>query len=132
MSLFYNIHRMAAAVIPREPFEYRIGLGTETSPSGRMVPKYSEWKRATGHIQPGIVSSFGGKNIEEKDYKDLGLDFSHRFMTIWCNLKSLTTIAGKTTTNQVRIRGMVFNVIHAADWIVFDGFRRVYVEEVMK
>lgn len=131
MSLFTNIHKIASALIPRERFEYRTSGDNELSAAGRLVPTYGEWKHASGHIQPGIVSSFGGKNIEEKDYKDMGLDFSHRFMTIWHDISELTTIADRQAACQVRIRGKIFNVIHAADWIVFDGFKRIYVEEVV-
>lgn len=131
MPLFTNIHKIASSLIPRERFEYRISGDNVLSAAGRIVPTYGEWRQATGHIQPGIVSSFGGKNIEEKDYKDMGLDFSHRYLTIWHNIAELGTIADRQSACQVRLRGKVFNVIHSADWIVFDGFKRIYVEEVV-
>jgi hypothetical protein len=82
-------------------------------------------------FQPGIVSSFGGKNIEEKDYKDMGLDFSHRYITLWVDSADIGTVANGISAVQVKVRDRIWNVIHTADWIVFNGWKRIYVEEVM-
>ena len=131
MSLFKNMYRLAQVLIPRERFEYRIPTENIITGAGRIVPSFGEWKSARAFIQPGIVSSFGGKNIEEKDYKDMGLDFSHRYITLWVDSADIGTVANGVSAVQVKVRDRIWNVIHTADWIVFNGWKRIYAEEVM-
>lgn len=131
MSIFTNIHKIASRLIPREKVEFRIAGDSYTDDYGIRHSTFGEWHEMMAHVHPGIVSSFGGRNIEERDYKDMGLDFSHRFMTVWCDDKDIRTICGRDSADQLRIRSMVFNVIHVADWIVFNGWKRFYCEEVI-
>lgn len=131
MSIFTNIHKVASRLIPRETIEFRIAGESITDEYGVRHSTYGEWNPIKAHVHPGIVSSFGGRNIEERDYKDMGLDFSHRFMTVWCDDSDIRTVCGRDSADQVRIRGMVFNIIHTADWIVFNGWKRFYCEEVI-
>ena len=134
MSIFTNIHKVASRIIPRQTIEWRKGEVSVLSAAGIMRSQHGEWIKIKAHAQPGIVSSFGGKNITEKDYKEMGLDWSHRFFTIWTDDQNITTIAKQETTDQIRIGGEggeVYNIIHIADWLEFDGWKRCYCEQVI-
>ena len=63
-----NVLTVAQNVIGTEPIEFRKCLGS-TIEHGQVIVSYSPWKSVRACVQPGIVSSFGGKNISEKDYK---------------------------------------------------------------
>ena len=71
-----HIFDMAMKIIPRNAFQYRKFNGVSTNQFGQRITTYTDWNNGFGVVQPGIISSFGGKNISEKDYKDLGLDFA--------------------------------------------------------
>lgn len=131
MSLFSNILRMAARVIPRTTIEYRVSGSSTTNEYGIRTSSYGDWIPIRAHTNPGIISSFGGKNIEERDYKDMGLDFSHRFITVWCDGADIKTLVKKDSPDQIRIGTSVFNVIQIADWLDFNGWKRIYCEEVL-
>ena len=131
MSIFTNIHKIASMLIPKQVIYWRKGLGRTVSPAGIPKSVYGEWIRVRAHVQPGIISSFGGKNITEKDYKDMGLDWSHRFFTIWLDKEAITTIAQQSTTDQIKIGEEVYNIIQMADWEEFNGWRRCYCEQVI-
>jgi len=131
MSIFTNIHKLACRMIPTVPIKYRLFSTKSVDSFGQYAPTYGAWTDARAHVQPGIVSAFGGKNIEEKDYKDLGLDFSHVFITIWISGVNLSTVARKDSPDQIQYDGKTFNVIHVANWLAYDGWKRIYCEEVM-
>lgn len=134
MSIFTNIHKVASRLIPRQKIEWRKGAVSVLSEAGIMRSQYGEWISVNAHVQPGIISSFGGKNITEKEYKEMGLDWSHRFFTIWVDDSRITTNAQQDTTDQIRLGGEdgeIYNIINMADWIEFDGFRRCYCEQVI-
>lgn len=131
MSIFTNIHKIASRMIPREWIEYRIAKESITDEYGVRRSTFGEWTRLFVHAQPGIISSFGGKNLDEKDYKDMGLDFSHKFVTIWFDSADINTVYGGDSADQVKIRGKIFNVIQTADWIDFNGWKRAYCEEAI-
>lgn len=130
MSIFSNIHRIAARLVPRQTIEYRsvssaIGFGGVPS----LV--YGKWRKVRAHVQPGIISSFGGKNISEKDYKDIGLDFSRNYITMWASNADIATVAHRQNPDQIRVGGRIFNIIQRADWLEFSGWSRCYCVEVM-
>lgn len=131
MSLFPNIHRLATRLIPRTPIRYRKGIGVTISEAGLSKPNYGEWINTTASVQPGIISSFGGKNVGEKVYEDMGLDFSRRYYTVWADGCNLHTVANQEVPDQVELYGKIFNVIHCSDWEEWDGWQRVYCVEVI-
>ena len=132
MSLFANIHKRASRIIPRQKILYRTSSDSTTDSYGVRKSSYGDWVAIRAHVTPGIVSSFGGKNIEERDYKDMGLDWSHRFITIWCDDTDIKTLAKKDSPDQLKIGNSIFNIIQVADWIEFNGWKRIYCEEVIQ
>ena len=131
MSLFTNIHRVASRVIPRKTIKWRKGAETEITDAGIAKSKYGDWIEVRAHVQPGIVASFGSRNIDEKNYKDMGLDWSKRTMTVWIDNSNITTVANQSTTDQFMINGEIFNIIQIADWLECDGWKRCYCEQVI-
>ena len=131
MSIFTNIHRIASKVIPTQKIKYRVAGNSTTDDYGIRKSTYGDWKDIRAHVAPGIISSFGGKNIEERDYKDMGLDFSHRFITVWCDNTDIKTLAKKDSPDQIMVGTSVFNIIQVADWLDFSGWKRIYCEEVI-
>jgi len=131
MSLYMNVHKIASSLIPRSKIEYGKATSSITTSAGIRKTGARTWKTINAHVQPGIVSSFGGKNISEKDYKEMGLDWARRYFTIWTDDESISTIAKQDTCDQVKINNDVFNVLHVAEWDGFSGFRRIYVGEVI-
>lgn len=131
MSFLNNVHKMASKVIPTRVIEWGEQGKSSTDQYGCRNEGTVTWRTVKAHVQPGIISSFGGKNIDEKDYKDFGLDFSHRHITIWIDGTNIHTVAEKDSPDKVRFDEMVFNVMHTADWLDFDGWKRCYCEEVL-
>lgn len=131
MSIFTNIHKIASRMIPRQKISWRKGAESVVTASGIAKSVHGDWVDVYAHVQPGIISSFGGANLSEKDYKEMGLDWSHRFFTVWTDDQHITSVAQAETTDQVRIGEDVFNVIHVADWLEFDGWKRMYCEQVI-
>lgn len=131
MSIYRNIHRVASRMIPRDTIKYRKGLEMVVSDAGISKPTYGEWSSFKAHVQPGIISSFGGKNVSEKEYKDFGLDFSKRYYTIWFDDLDIKTNAKQRVPDQVELYGSVFNVIHVSDWLEYNGWKRCFCEEVI-
>ena len=131
MSMIANIHRMASAIIPRRGIKYRMYSGMFTDEFGISKPRYTEWHRILAHVEPGIVSSFGGSNIDEKMYHEFGLDFSKRTVTVWASGADLRSLARKDAPDQVEVDGSKFNIIHVSDFLEFNGWKRVYCEEVL-
>lgn len=132
MSVYRNIHRVASRLIPQESIKYRKGLQIAVSDAGIPTATYGAWTAMLAHVQPGIISSFGGKNVSEKEYHDFGLDFSKRYFTIWFDDVDIKTNAKQNVPDQVQIYGSVFNVIHVSDWLEYNGWKRCYCEEVIE
>lgn len=128
MSIFTNLHKVANRIIPRQRIEWRKAESSETDRYGVMRSRYGAWKTVFAHVMPGIISSFGGKNINERDYKDLGLDFSKNYYTVYVDGIPVRTVAEQDSADQFLIKGRVFNVIQTEDWDEFgyDGWKRCY------
>lgn len=131
MSIMSNIHKIASRVIGMQSIEYRKSLSVSISECGIERPSYGEWIRVRAHVQPGIVASFGSKNLSEKDYKEMGLDWSSITKTVWLSDQDIHTIAIRPSTDQFRINGKIYNIIQMADWDEFNGWRRCYCQQVI-
>lgn len=128
MSLFINILRLASHCIPRERIKYRKYKGKEVLRNGVVTIKYEDYIDTTAFVQPGIISSFGGKNIEERNYKEMGLDWSKRYITVWAEINVHTSI-DKHSPDQLLIRNKQYDILMVADWIEFNGWKRIYAVE---
>lgn len=133
MSIFTNLHKIASRLIPRQRVQWRKALDTVISEDGIAVSGYGEWNAILAHAMPGIISSFGGKNINERDYKDMGLDFSRNYYTVYCDNIDVRTVCEQHSADQFMINGKVFNVIQTEDWEEFgyNGWKRCYCVEVI-
>lgn len=133
MSIFTNLHKIANRLIPRQRIQWRKALDTVISEDGIAVSGYCEWNAILAHAMPGIISSFGGKNINERDYKDMGLDFSRNYYTVYCDNIDVRTVCEQHSADQFMINGKVFNVIQTEDWEEFgyNGWKRCYCVEVI-
>lgn len=133
MSIFTNLHRIANKLIPRQRIKWRKALDTVISEDGIAVSGYGEWNAILAHAMPGIISSFGGKNINERDYKDMGLDFSRNYYTVYCDNIDVRTVCEQHSADQFMINCKVFNVIQTEDWEEFgyNGWKRCYCVEVI-
>lgn len=129
MSMFGNIHKIASRMIPMESIRYRYAIGKSIDEYGQAKVTFGEWNVGKAHVQPGIISSFGGKNVEEKIYKELGLDFTHVYITIWVDNADITLMVRKDGADQIEVRGRVFNVSNITNWLDFNGWKRIYCEE---
>lgn len=130
MSIYHeNILERAFKIIPRSKFEYRLFIKTRINDYGQCEPEYTDWADGHGIVQPGIISSFGGKNVSEKDYKELGLDFSRCTVSVWIKDVNLRTLKGSRTPDQIRWQGREFNIIHVSDWLGYDGWKHCYAVE---
>lgn len=128
---YIDILARALRVIKPIRFEYRHALSDETDEFGQRTPAYGEWTWTNGHVQPGIISSFGGKNVGEKDYKDFGIDTSKSTITVWIKGVYLNNTARGRTCDQVRYLGKIYNVFQCAEWNSYDDWRRCYCYEDM-
>lgn len=133
MSIFTNLHKIANRIIPRQRVQWRKALDTTISEDGIAVSGYGEWNTILAHAMPGIISSFGGKNINERDYKDMGLDFSRNYYTVYCDNIGVRTVCEQHSADQFMINGKIFNVIQTEDWEEFgyNGWKRCYCVEVI-
>ena len=130
MSLFTNIHRIASRVIPTQSIQWRRAVGKETDQYGVSKLKYTDWqtiKRA--HSEPGFARSAGQRSPGQDLYDDFGLSFTRRTFTVWCDDKGVNAIIGKEGTDQIKIGDVVCNVVRVEDWIEFDGWKRILVQE---
>ena len=122
--------RHAFGLIRKSRFDYRLDAGTVTNDFGQKVPSYGEWIPATGIVEPGLVSSFGSKNLQEISYKDLGLDPSRKTITVWLEYSGIGTTADGSTCDQIRWNGRIYNVLRIEDWLEYDGWKRAYCQEI--
>ena len=121
-----NILKSALSIIGSHTVKIRIATGTAVNDAGVPTVTYSDPIVVSGSVQPGIVSSFGGKNISEKDYKDMGLDWTRSYITVWIPDVGLKPIHDKKSTDTVEFNGRIFNVIQCADWGTQNGWKRCY------
>ena len=124
-----NILNVALNVIGSSKFEFRKYIGNSIDEFGVPSVAYGDWKSYKGCVQPGIISSFGGKNISEKDYKEMGLDWTKSYITIWIPENDIKTVYKQDAADQIRYNGKVYNIIQSADWIVENGWKRCYCVE---
>lgn len=124
-----NILKTALHIIPKSKFKYRKALGHTTDEFGQRDSSYGEWVDGTGIIEPGIVASFGSRNISEKDYKDFGLDFSRHSLTLWIPDQKLCTVYQRIPPDQILYEGKIWNVIQVASWQTFNGWQRCFCQE---
>ena len=131
--IFRSLHRLANRLIPREKMKYRIANKSVTDEYGMVKPTYSDdgWITIKGHIMPGIISSFGGKNINARDYHDLGLDFSKNYYTVYTDDVNVKNLVHKDSPDQVMLHGRIFNIIQTEDWLEYNGWKRLYCVEVI-
>lgn len=121
-----NILKSALSIIGSHTVKVRIATGVSVNDAGVPTVTYSEPIVVSGSVQPGIVSSFGGKNISEKDYKDMGLDWTRSYITVWIPDVGLNVIHDKKSADTVEFNGRIFNVIQCADWELQNGWKRCY------
>lgn len=133
MSIFTNLHRVANMIIPRQKIKWRKAGDTIVNEYGIPSTVFGPWSDAFAHVMPGIISSFGGKNINERDYKDLGLDFSKNYYTVYVDGIDVHTVCEQHSADQFMINGKVFNIIQTEDWDAFgyDGWKRCYCVQVV-
>jgi hypothetical protein len=133
MSIFTNLHKIASRIIPRQRIEWRKANDSVVSEYGVASSTYGDWTSILAHAMPGIISSFGGKNINERDYKDMGLDFSRNYYTVYADNIDVRTVCEQHSADQFRINGKVFNVIQTEDWEEFgyNGWKRCYCVQVI-
>lgn len=124
-----NLLKVAMNMIPHTSIYYRRYEGASVNKYGVTVQTYTEPKTVNASVQPGIVSSFGGKNVELKDYKELGLDWSRRHITVWMPDVGLETNTDKDGSDVIEYLGRTFIVLHVENWLEYDGWIRVYCVE---
>lgn len=127
-----NILTRALTVIPRSRFKYRKANGNVVNDFGQKVQSYGEWMDVTGIVQPGLVSSFGSKNISDMMYRDLGLDPSKRTITVWIEYTDISSTANRQSCDQVQYMGKTFNILQVEDWLEYNGWKRCYCQEVQR
>lgn len=121
-----NLLNIAMRTIGTNALEYRLYSGSTVNEFGKPSVSYGEWKGARASIQPGIVSSFGGKCISEKEYQELGLSWARTYVTVWVNNVELTTSENEEAADQIRINGKVYNVLQVENWLMQNGWKRCY------
>ena len=124
-----NILKQALSVTGTQTVKIRIAAGSTINAAGVPTVSYGDPIVVSGSVQPGIVSSFGGKNISEKDYKDMGLDWTRSYITVWIPDVGLSVIHDKKSADTVEFNGRIFNVIQCADWELQNGWKRCYCAE---
>ena len=124
-----NILKQALSVIGTQTVKIRIAAGSTINDAGVPMVTYGDPIVVSGSVQPGIVSSFGGKNISEKDYKDMGLDWTRSYITVWIPDVGLSVIHDKKSADTVEFNGRIFNIIQSADWELQNGWKRCYCVE---
>lgn len=130
---FKSLHKLANRLIPRETIQYRTSKASTTNEYGVRSSNYSDnWISIRAHVMPGIISSFGGKNINARDYKDFGLDFSKNYYTVYTDDVNVQTLVHKDSPDQFMFHnGKIFNIIQTEDWLEYNGWKRCYCEEVI-
>lgn len=126
-----NLLIQALKIIEPNGFKYRKFNSGAVTDFGVATQAYGDWIVGTGIVQPGIISSFGGKNVSEKEYDDLGMDFSRHTVTVWVKNADLHTNVLKRSPDQLQFNGKVYNIIHVSDWDGYNGWQRCYCQEIL-
>ena len=121
-----NILKSALSIIGSHTVKIRIATGTAVNDAGVPTVTYGDPIVVSGSVQPGIVSSFGGKNISEKDYKDMGLDWTRSYITVWIPDVGLKPIHDRKSADTVEYNGRIYNILQSADWETQNGWKRCY------
>lgn len=121
-----NILNTAMSSIGTDRIQYRLYSGNTINDAGVPTVTYGEWANTRASVQPGIVSSFGGKCISEKEYQELGLSWARTYVTIWLSDVGLRTSENENAADQIRIGNKVFNVLQVEDWLMQNGWKRCY------
>lgn len=121
-----NLLNVAMRTIGTDVLQYRLYSGNTVNDAGVPSVSYGEWRDVRASIQPGIVSSFGGKCVSEKEYQDLGLSWARTYVTVWLSDVGLTTSENEEAADQIRIGKKVFNVLQVEDWLMQNGWKRCY------
>jgi len=129
MSLMSSLLKLATTVIPKTSVQYRKYQSKVSTAFGTTTQSFTAWGSVGAVVEPGIVSSFGGKGIELRDYKEMGLDWSRRYITVWMPDKGLTPAADKEGSDEVCYAGKVFTVLQVENWDQMNGWQRVYCVE---
>lgn len=125
-----NLLISAIRVIPPVAFLYRKYTGHATNDIGNTIAEYTEWTEAVGVVQPGIPSSFGtGRILGEEAIKLSGIDFSRNVISVWCKDVDIRSVRGKTIPDQVMYEDKVYNITDVADWLGYNGWKRLVCEE---
>ena len=85
------------------------------------------------YMEMANVYSFRCYVLFERDYKDMGLDFSRNYYTVYVDNIDVRTVCEQHSADQFRINGKVFNVIQTEDWEEFgyNGWKRCYCVQVI-
>lgn len=129
MSIFSDIHRITTQIIPMDRIGYAKFVENRTNDFGIVEQVFEDVVDTSAHVQPGIVSSFGGSNIEMKDYKELGLDWSKRHITVWMTDRNLEPCCSQEGADKILYNGMEFTVIQVENWDRFNNWQRIYCVE---
>lgn len=126
----FNILKEAFTNIAHSSVQYRKFQSKSINDFGVTAQTFSSWETSVAIVQPGIVSSFGGKCIELKDYKEMGLDWSRRHITVWLPYVGLEPDADRDGADQIKTAdGRIFNVLQVENWGEYTGYSRVYCVE---
>lgn len=129
MSIFSSILNRAFTVIPHSSVGYQKFISKAISDFGVATLTYTDEERIKAIVEPGIVSSFGGKCIELKDYKEMGLDWSRRYITVWMPAVGLEPCADREGADRIIHNNKVFTVLQVENWEDYNGWQRVYCVE---
>ena len=125
-----NILAKALSIIRPSVVSVRHFEGNVTNSVGIVVKSYTEWINVLGIVEPGIVSAFGGKNISEKDYKFMGLDWSRYYVTCWLDMAQVKNVHLRGGSDQIKYDGKTFTILQIANWSEYDKWQRCYCVEV--
>ena len=126
MSLINSVLRQAWNVIPHSTIQYRKYINRAISDFGVSKSEFTEWKTVEAITQPGIISSFGGKGVELKDYKEMGLDWAKRYVTAWMPNVGLEPAVNRNGADEFLYDGQVFTVLQVENWGSYNGWIRAY------
>ena len=125
-----NILNAALSVIPHSSVEYQKFISKTVNDFGVTVQSFSEPKRVKAIVESGIVNAIGGNGVELKDYKDMGLDWSKRYITVWLSYVGLEPPADRDGSDRILWDGKTFSVIQVEDRGDYDGWQRCFCVEI--
>lgn len=126
----YNILRTAFSMIPHSSVKFRKFISKSVNDFGVTVQNFTAEEEVEAIVEPGIISSFGGSRIELKDYKELGLDWSKRYVTAWLPYRGLENAADRDGADQIIYLGKTFSVLQVENWGEYNGWQRCYCVEI--